>query len=79
MAQVGAVLIFGEDGEPEGKLAFFMGVDKAKFRRMVVPGDQLRLEIRFLKMRMGMARVAGRVLVEGDVACEAEMMFGGGR
>jgi 3-hydroxyacyl-[acyl-carrier-protein] dehydratase len=44
----------------------------------VVPGDQLRIEIRFLKLRLGMARVSGRALVDGEVACEAEMLFGGG-
>ncbi len=41
MAQTSSVLIFGESGEPSGRLAFFMGVDKAKFRRTVVPGDQI--------------------------------------
>ena len=53
-------------------------LDKAKFRRMVVPGDQLRMEIKLLRLRMGMAKVAGRALVDGELACEAEMMFGGG-
>ena len=61
-----------------GKISYYLGVDKAKFRRMVLPGDQLRMEIKLLRLRMGMARMAGRALVDGELACEAEMMFGGG-
>ena len=45
---------------------------------MVVPGDQVRMEIKILHLRLGMAKVAGRALVDGELACEAEMMFGGG-
>ena len=77
MAQTAGILLNKVLGS-EGKVSFYLGVDKAKFRRMVVPGDQLRIEIRLLKMRLGMARVAGRALVEGELACQAEMLFGGG-
>ena len=78
MAQTAGILLNKLLGS-EGKVAFYLGVDKAKFRRMVMPGDQLRIEIKLLKMRLGMARVAGRALVEGELACQAEMLFGGGR
>ena len=78
MAQTAGILLNKLLGS-EGKVSFYLGVDKAKFRRMVVPGDQLRIEIKLLKMRLGMARVAGRALVEGELACQAEMLFGGGR
>ena len=78
MAQTAGILLNKLLGS-EGKVSFYLGVDKAKFRRMVVPGDQLRIEIKLLKMRLGMARVAGKALVEGEVACQAEMLFGGGR
>ncbi len=78
MAQTAGILLNKVMGA-EGKIAFYLGVDGAKFRRMVVPGDQLRIEIKFLKLRMGMAKVAGRALVEGELACEATMMFGGGK
>ena len=78
MAQTAGILL-NKVLKSEGKVAYYLGVDQAKFRRMVVPGDQLRMEIKFLKLRMGMARVAGRALVNGELACEAEMMFGGGR
>ena len=78
MAQTAGILLNKVMGA-EGKIAFYLGVDGAKFRRMVVPGDQLRIEIKFLKLRMGMAKVAGRALVDGELACEATMMFGGGK
>ena len=78
MAQTAGILLNKVMGA-EGKIAFYLGVDGAKFRRMVVPGDQLRIEIKFLKLRMGMAKVAGRALVDGELACKATMMFGGGK
>ena len=78
MAQTAGILL-NKVLKSEGKVAYYLGVDQAKFRRMVVPGDQLRMEIKLLKLRMGMARVAGRALVNGELACEAEMLFGGGR
>ena len=75
MAQTAGVLL-NTLTKSDVKIAYYLAVDKAKFRRMVVPGDQLRMEIKFLKMRMGMAKVSGRALVDGELACEAEMMFG---
>lgn len=78
LAQTAGILL-NKVLKSEGKVAFYLGVDKAKFRRMVVPGDQLRMEIKILKLRLGMARVSGRALVDGELACEAEMMFGGGK
>lgn len=78
MAQTAGILL-NKVLKSEGKVAYYLGVDQAKFRRMVVPGDQVRMEIKLLKLRMGMARVAGRALVNGELACEAEMLFGGGR
>jgi 3-hydroxyacyl-[acyl-carrier-protein] dehydratase len=78
MAQTAGILL-NRITKTEGKVSYYLGVDKAKFRRVVVPGDQLRMEITFLKLRLGMAKVQGRALVEGELACEAQMMFGGGR
>ena len=77
MAQTAGILL-NKVLKSEGKVSYYLGVDNAKFRRMVVPGDQLRMEIKLLRLRMGMAKVAGRTLVDGELACEAEMMFGGG-
>ncbi len=75
MAQVSSVLIFNEDGEPRDKLAFFMSVEKAKFRRTVVPGDQLLIEAEMVHFRHNACKVKARALVEGDVAAEAIMTF----
>ena len=77
MAQTAGILL-NKVLKSEGKISYYLGVDNAKFRRMVVPGDQVRMEIKLLRLRMGMAKVAGRALVDGELACEAEMMFGGG-
>ncbi|HOE00123.1 MAG TPA: 3-hydroxyacyl-ACP dehydratase FabZ [Kiritimatiellia bacterium] len=78
MAQTAGILLNTVVGSA-GKVSYYLGVDQAKFRRMVVPGDQMRMEIKLLRLRMGMAKVAGRTLVDGELACEAEMMFGGGK
>ncbi len=77
MAQTAGILL-NKVTKADGKVSYYLGVDKAKFRRMVVPGDQIRMEIKFLKLRMGMAKVKGQAFVDGELACEAEMMFGGG-
>ena len=77
MAQTAGILL-NKVLKCEGKVSYYLGVDKAKFRRMVVPGDQIRMEIKILRVRMGMSKVSGRALVDGELACEAEMMFGGG-
>lgn len=76
MAQASSVLIFGEEGAPDGRYAFFMGVDKCKFRRTVVPGDQIYIECEILRLRHNACRVKGIARVDGAVAAEAEMSFG---
>ncbi len=76
MAQVSSVLIFGENGEPQGQLAFFMGVDRAKFRRTVVPGDQLLIEAEMVHFRHNACKVKATATVDGAVAAEATMTFG---
>ena len=78
LAQTAGVLLNVLSGS-EGQLAFYLGVDKAKFRRQVVPGDVMRMECTVLRARMGMYRVGGKIFVGGDLACEAEMLFGRGR
>jgi UDP-3-O-[3-hydroxymyristoyl] N-acetylglucosamine deacetylase/3-hydroxyacyl-[acyl-carrier-protein] dehydratase len=76
MAQVSAVLIFGDNRDPDGKLAFFLGVDKARFRRTVVPGDQLLIECEMVRRRKNACKVAAKALVDGAVVAEAVMTFG---
>jgi 3-hydroxyacyl-[acyl-carrier-protein] dehydratase len=71
MAQAGAVLLFREVPDRESKLLFFTGIEEAKFRRPVVPGDQLRLEITVLKYKMGYAKLRAEAFVDGQLAAEA--------
>jgi 3-hydroxyacyl-[acyl-carrier-protein] dehydratase len=71
LAQVAGILAF-KSGAPEGKSVFFMSIEKAKFRRPVVPGDQLRLEVSILQCRGNVWKFAGSALVEDKTAAEAE-------
>ena len=74
MAQVGAVAILRMP-EYQGKIAFFAGIDNARFRRQVVPGDQLRIEVELLKLRGRIGKARGVATVEGAVTAEGEFMF----
>ena len=74
IAQAGGVLLLPEVPEHETKLLVFSGIDRARFRRPVVPGDQLRIEVDVLNWRPLAARLLGKVLVEGKLACEATIM-----
>ena len=74
LAQTGAVAILSKD-EVKGKIAYFAGIDKAKFRRKVVPGDTLRLEVELTKLR-GRAGVGyGIAYVDDKKVCEGELTF----
>ncbi len=73
MAQAGGVLVKKSMNVPDEKLMFFMGIDKAKFRRPVVPGDQVRLEIDVLSLHARFARVRGKAYVDGTLVAEAEL------
>ncbi len=75
LAQVTSVLIFGPEGPSDERRAYFMGIDQCKFRKIVVPGDQLILEATTIKLRRNAARVLGKAYVNGAVVAEAEMMF----
>jgi len=74
LAQVGAVLLLSEP-DFQGKTAYFAGVDKARFRRKVVPGDVLRLEIEITKIRRSFGAGKGIATVNGEKAAEAEILF----
>jgi 3-hydroxyacyl-[acyl-carrier-protein] dehydratase len=81
LAQTGGVLASEIRGaDKQGEIIFFMGMDQVRFRKPVVPGDQLILEARVLKMRAKVAKMAGRALVDGQLVAEAELMasFGEG-
>jgi len=74
MAQVAGILL-NRSNNRQGQIAYFISVDNARFRRLVCPGDQLRIEIKVVKMRLSMYKVHGAGTVDGEAACEAEMMF----
>lgn len=74
MAQCGAVLFLKDLENRDEKLFYFGGIDKARFRRPVVPGDQLILELDVLQQRAQSARLRGIGRVDGKVVAEAEMM-----
>ena len=74
MAQAGAYAVLSMD-EFKGKLAFFGGIDKAKFRKKVVPGDTLRIEVEIIKLKMNAGIGKGIAYVDGKKACEAEITF----
>ena len=74
MAQVGGVMMLAAE-ENRGKLAFFLAINGIKFRKTVVPGDQLVLEVEAGKIKSKTGQVFGKALVDGKVVCEAEMMF----
>ena len=71
MAQAGGLLLLHDLPNREGKLLYFAGIEEAKFRRPVVPGDQVRYEVEVLRLRSTFGKVAGKVLVDGEVAAEA--------
>jgi 3-hydroxyacyl-[acyl-carrier-protein] dehydratase len=73
LAQVGVVLLLCGDQSRSSKLVYFSGIDKCRFRQPVVPGDQLRIEVKVLKRRDRYYKMFGRALVEGNVAVEAEL------
>lgn len=75
MAQVAGVLIYRDLPDREKKLIYFTGIENAKFRRPVVPGDQLRIEMEFLNRRNNFGKMSGRATVDGKLVAEAVMMF----
>ena len=72
LAQLGAWLLLQEIGE-EDQLGYFRSISKATFRRTVIPGDQLRLEIEIVQRRSTLAKISGEVYVDGALATEAEL------
>jgi UDP-3-O-[3-hydroxymyristoyl] N-acetylglucosamine deacetylase/3-hydroxyacyl-[acyl-carrier-protein] dehydratase len=76
MAQTGGILLLKDDEEVENKLVVFMSIDNVKFRKSVVPGDQLVMELTMLKARRNTFKMGGKAFVKGDLVAEAEMMAG---
>ncbi|WP_338453395.1 3-hydroxyacyl-ACP dehydratase FabZ [Niallia oryzisoli] len=74
LAQVGAVAMLMKE-ENRGRLAFFAGIDGCRFKRQVRPGDQLRLEVEMTRLRGTFGKGKAIATVDGELACEAEIMF----
>ena len=74
MAQVAGVLVLSGIPDRKSKLVLLAGVDGAKFRKPVRPGDQLRMEMKVLRSRATMAKVSGIATVDGVVVAEAEIL-----
>lgn len=74
LAQVGAAAVLQLDAN-KGRLAFFTGIDNCRFKRQVVPGDQLRLEVVLTKLRGSMGKGHAIATVDGELACECDILF----
>jgi 3-hydroxyacyl-[acyl-carrier-protein] dehydratase len=74
LAQTGAVCALSLP-ENSGKLALFAGIDKVRFKRVVRPGDTLRLQVDVIAMRAGVGRGSALATVDGQMACRGELMF----
>jgi len=74
IAQAGGALLLTEIPDREDKLMVFTGIDSAKFRKPVVPGDQVRIEVKVLNWRSAAVRMQGMATVDGKLVCEATVM-----
>jgi len=73
MAQAGGMIMMAEMPDREKKLVVFTGIERAKFRRPVTPGDQLRIEVNVLSFRTRAGRIEGKAYIGDKVACEATL------
>lgn len=71
MAQAGGLLLLHDIPDRQNKLLLFASIEEAKFRRPVIPGDQIRYEIEVLRLRSTYCKLAGKALVDGQLAAEA--------
>jgi 3-hydroxyacyl-[acyl-carrier-protein] dehydratase len=76
MAQTAALLAFADDGAQPGtdKVIYFAGIDGARFKRPVEPGDQLVMDVELVRHKAGIYKFKGTARVGEDIACEAELM-----
>ena len=74
MAQAGGALLLSQVEDRANKLIFFTGIDNCRFRKPVVPGDQVVFEVEIVNARKTFAKMRGRALVDGKVVCEAGLM-----
>lgn len=74
MAQTGGVLLLSSVDDSQGKLVYFSGIDNARFRQPVTPGDQLRFELELVKLRGPICKMRGTAWVDGKLVAEADLM-----
>jgi UDP-3-O-[3-hydroxymyristoyl] N-acetylglucosamine deacetylase/3-hydroxyacyl-[acyl-carrier-protein] dehydratase len=74
MAQVGGMLLLNSVEDPNDKLMYFMGIDAAKFRRPVTPGDQLRFKVSLLKLKNRISKMHGEAFVGDQLVAEADLL-----
>lgn len=74
MAQAGGILLLSDDPERENKLLYFMAIERARFRRPVTPGDQVRFEVDVLRLKTAHCKLAAKAIVDGAVHAEAELL-----
>jgi 3-hydroxyacyl-[acyl-carrier-protein] dehydratase len=74
MAQVGGILVGKVAPHTRGRIMFLASVEEARFRRPVVPGDQLRIEMKLLRLKYSVVKMQGVAKVDGQVAAEAILM-----
>lgn len=74
MAQAGGFLLFSRIEDREGKLIYFAGIDCCRFRRPVVPGDQVIFDVEVQSVKRTFAKLRGRATVDGEVVCEANLL-----
>ncbi len=74
MAQAGGFLLLSRIEDRENKLIFFTGIDKCRFRRPVVPGDQVIFDVEVLSIKRSFGKLHGKATVDGELVCEATML-----
>jgi beta-hydroxyacyl-ACP dehydratase FabZ len=74
MAQVGAVMLLSSIPDRKSKLIYFTGIDEARFRRPIVPGDQIRYELTCLRLKSRTCRMKGEAYVDGQLVAEAVIL-----
>lgn len=74
MAQVGAALLLSDIPDRQSRLIYFTGIDRCRFRKPVVPGDQIRYELKVLRLKSSVCRMWGEAYVDGQLAAEAEIL-----
>ncbi|MGB8656915.1 MAG: bifunctional UDP-3-O-[3-hydroxymyristoyl] N-acetylglucosamine deacetylase/3-hydroxyacyl-ACP dehydratase [Candidatus Zixiibacteriota bacterium] len=74
MAQAGGILLLNTVDDPEGKLVYFLGIDGVRFRKPVLPGDQIRFELDMIQFRRGTCKMQGKAFVEDELVTEATLM-----